>query len=221
MKKGILVGIAGASASGKTLVAGNIVQGLGAHRAVTIPEDAYYRDLSDMPCGERADINFDHPDAFDHDLLAEHLTRLLQGESISRPIYDYKTHTRLPHTEIVAARPLVLVEGILVLSHTRLRELMDIRVFVDTALDICLARRIKRDVAERGRTVSSVSQQFEINVRPMYLQFIEPSRRHAHIIIPEGGKNTKAIGIVTAGINALLSDLGTYYGKKEKEYKGL
>ncbi len=121
-------------------------------------------------------------------------------------VYDYKTHTRLPDTETVEARAVVLVEGILVLHSPRLRELMDIRVFVDTPLDICLARRIKRDVAERGRTVSSVSHQFEKNVRPMYLQFVEPSRRHAQLIVPEGGKNTKAIEIVTAGINALLSN---------------
>ncbi len=206
MKKGILIGIAGASGSGKTLVAGNTVQGLGAHRAVAIHEDSYYRDLSDVPRPERADINFDHPDAFDHDLLAEHLTRLLEGESISRPIYDYKTHTRLPDTETVAAHAVLLVEGILVLSNVRLRELMDLCVFVDTAPDICLARRIKRDVSERGRTVDSVVQQYEKHVRPMYQQFIEPSRRHAHLVIPTGGKNEVALNILIAGINALLHE---------------
>ena len=204
MSKGILVGIAGASGSGKTLVADNVARALGAHRAVTVPEDAYYQDLSHIPSVQRPSVNFDHPEAFDHDLLAEHLALLLQGESISRPVYDYKTHTRLPETETVEARAVVLLEGILVLHSPRLRELMDILIFVDTALDICLARRIQRDVAERGRTVSSVSHQFEKNVRPMYLQFVEPSRRHAQLIVPHGGNNTKAIEIVTAGINALL-----------------
>jgi len=206
MEKGIVVGIAGASGSGKTLLAENVVRALGAHRAVTIAEDSYYRDLSDIALQERAATNFDHPDAFDHDLLAEHLARLLQGESISRPSYDYQTHTRLPDTEAVDARAVILVEGILVLNSPRLRELMDIRVFVDTDLDICLARRIQRDVAERGRTMRSVIEQYENYVRPMCLQFIEPSRQHAHIIIPGGGKNTKALGILQAGVDALLLD---------------
>jgi uridine kinase len=206
MNKGILIGIAGASGSGKTMLAQNVVRALGAHRAVKIAEDSYYRDLSDMPLQERAGINFDHPDAFDHDLLAEQLEQLLKGESISRPSYDYKTHTRLVHTEAVDARAVILVEGILVLNSPRLRELMDLRVFVDTDLDICLARRIQRDVAERGRTMRTVIDQYERHVRPMCLRFIEPSRPHAHIIIPSGGKNTKALAILTAGINALLLD---------------
>lgn len=207
MKNGILVGIAGASGSGKTLVAGNLTQALGRQWAVTIPEDAYYRDLSDLPLPERAGINFDHPDAFDHDLLLEHLSKLLQGESISRPAYDYKTHTRFPAPQTVEARPVILVEGILVLHHPPLRELMDICVFVDTDLDECLDRRITRDTSKRGRTAQSVIDQFEQTVRPMYLQFIEPSRQHAHLIIPGGGKNSVALGILASGIRALLCDM--------------
>lgn len=207
MKKGILVGIAGASGSGKTLVAGSIVRVLGSQRAVTIPEDAYYRDLSHLPLDERPRTNFDHPDAFDHDLLSEHLTRLLQGDSIDRPIYNYKTHTRLPNTQTVGARAAILVEGILVLHHPGLRELMDVRVFVDTDLEECLARRIRRDRAERGRTAQSVTDQYERTVRPMYHAFIGPSRQHADLIVPEGGKNAVALSMLTARINALVSDL--------------
>ena len=206
MKKGILIGIAGASGSGKTLVANNIFESLGSDKAVVIQEDSYYKGLSDIPLEERAATNFDHPDAFDYDLLAKDLTKLLEGERISHPIYDYKTHTRMKDTKTVGPAELIILEGILIFSNERLRELMDFRVFIDTPLDICFIRRLKRDITERARTVDSVIQQYKETVRPMYLEFVEPSKRHADILIPRGGKNTVAIDILTTKIGTLLND---------------
>ncbi|MCD6375070.1 MAG: uridine kinase [Caldisericaceae bacterium] len=204
MKKGILIGIAGASGSGKTLVANTIIERLGSDKVVLIQEDSYYKDLSDIPLDERAGRNFDHPDAFDHDLLAEHLKLLLEGKTVAHPIYDYKTHSRLKETKTVGPHTIIILEGILVLNEAKLRELMDIRVFIDTALDICFIRRLKRDIEERGRSVESVIAQYQNTVRPMYFQFIEPSKRYADIIIPRGGKNLVAIDILTTKIRSLL-----------------
>ncbi|APF16890.1 uridine kinase [Caldithrix abyssi] len=204
MKRGILIGIAGASGSGKTLVANTIIERLGSDKVVLIQEDSYYKDLSDIPLDARAGRNFDHPDAFDHDLLAEHLTKLLQGKTVAHPIYDYKTHSRLKETRTVGPHTIVILEGILVLNEPKLRNLMDIRVFIDTALDICFIRRLQRDIEERGRSVESVITQYENTVRPMYFQFIEPSKRYADIIIPRGGKNLVAIDILTTKIRSLL-----------------
>ncbi len=204
MKKGILIGIAGASGSGKTLVANTIIERLGSDKVVLIQEDSYYKDLSDIPLDERAGRNFDHPDAFDHDLLAEHLKLLLEGKTVAHPIYDYKTHSRLKETKTVGPHTIIILEGILVLNEPKLRELMDIRVFIDTALDICFIRRLKRDIEERGRSVESVITQYQNTVRPMYFQFIEPSKRYADIIIPRGGKNLVAIDILTTKIRSLL-----------------
>ncbi|MCH8193995.1 MAG: uridine kinase, partial [Planctomycetes bacterium] len=150
MRQGIVIGIAGASGSGKTLVAKRIVDHLGPDKAVIIQEDSYYQDLSDMARPERGGMNFDHPDAFDHDLLAGQLRQLLEGESISQPIYDYRTHCRQRETMAVDPASVIILEGILIFTCAELRELMDIRVFVDTPLDICLARRLERDVTERG-----------------------------------------------------------------------
>lgn len=204
MKKGILIGIAGASGSGKTLVANTIIERLGSDKVVLIQEDSYYKDLSDIPLDERSGRNFDHPDAFDHDLLAEHLKLLLEGKTVAHPIYDYKTHSRLKETKTVGPHTIIILEGILVLNEPKLRELMDIRVFIDTALDICFIRRLKRDIEERGRSVESVIAQYQNTVRPMYFQFIEPSKRYADIIIPRGGKNLVAIDILTTKIRSLL-----------------
>jgi len=204
MKKGILIGIAGASGSGKTLVANNIMDRLGSEKVVLMQEDSYYRDLSDIPFDERTGKNFDHPDAFDHALLARHLKQLLDGQAISHPIYDYKTHSRLKQTRTVGPHKIIILEGILVLSEPRLRALMDIRVFIDTAPDICFIRRLRRDIHERARSVDSIIKQYEETVRPMYFQFIEPSKRYAHIIIPRGGKNLVAIDILSTKINSLL-----------------
>jgi len=206
MKKRTLIGIAGASGSGKTFVADSIVENLGSDKAVIIREDSYYKDLSALPYDQRAVANFDHPDAFDHDLLAKHLSQLLNGETISHPIYDYKLHRRLKKTKTVAPRGVIILEGILILSRTELRELMDFRVFIDTALDICFIRRLKRDTAERGRTADSVIQQYEQTVRPMYLRFIEPSKRYADMLISGGEQNSLAVNILTGKINTLLCD---------------
>jgi len=206
MKQGILIGIAGASGSGKTLVANNIFDGLASDKAVIIQEDSYYKDQSGIPLEERAETNFDHPDAFDYDLLAKDLTKLLEGEKIAHPVYDYKTHTRMKETKMVGPADLIILEGILILNNARLRELMDISVFVETALDICFIRRFKRDITERARTMDSVIRQYSKTVRPMYLKFVEPSKQYADILIPRGGKNSIAIDILTTKIGKLLND---------------
>ena len=204
MKNGIIIGIAGASGSGKTLVAKNIFESLGSDKVVIMQEDSYYKDLSDIPFDERTGKNFDHPEAFDHSLLQYHLTELIKGHSISHPIYDYKTHSRLKETKTVGPHRVVVLEGILIMSDLKLRNLMDIKVFIDTEPDICFIRRLKRDINERARSVESIINQYMETVRPMYFQFIEPAKRYADIIIPQGGKNAVAIDILTAKIKSLL-----------------
>ena len=177
---------------------------LGAGSAVMIQEDSYYKDLSDIPFDERTGKNFDHPDAFDHDLLARHMDALLRGESISHPIYDYTTHSRKKETKTVGPHTIFIIEGILILNEPKLRELMNIKVYIDTAPDICFIRRLKRDINERGRSVDSIINQYNETVRPMYFQFVEPSKRYADIIIPRGGKNMIAIDILTTKIKSVL-----------------
>ena len=205
MKKGILIGIAGASGSGKTLVSKNIFENLGSEKVVIMQEDSYYKDLSEIPFDERTGKNFDHPDAFDHSLLVNHLSELVEGKSISHPIYDYKTHSRLYETKTVGPHRVIVLEGILIMNESKLRDLMDIKVFIDTEPDICFIRRLKRDINERARSVDSIINQYMETVRPMYFQFIEPSKRYADIIIPQGGKNAVAIDILTAKIKSLLN----------------
>lgn len=206
--KGIIIGIAGASGSGKTLVSNNIIEMLGSQKVIMIQEDSYYRDLSDIPFDERTGKNFDHPEAFDHKLLSEHMQQLAEGKAISHPIYDYKTHSRKKETRTVGPHTVIILEGILILNEPELRDLMDIRVFIDTAPDICFIRRLRRDLTERARSVDSIITQYEETVRPMYFQFIEPSKRHADIIIPRGGKNKVAIDILSTKINTLLEKQG-------------
>jgi uridine kinase len=208
MKTGILIGISGASGSGKTLVAENIFKRLGSDKVVIIQEDAYYKDLSYIPFDERSGRNFDHPDAFDHTLLATHISELLNGKSIAHPIYDYTTHSRKKETRTVGPHKIVVLEGILILNEPSLCDLMDIKIFIDTAPDICFIRRLKRDIHERGRDVDSVITQYLEAVRPMYCQFIEPSKRQADLIIPQGGKNKVAIDILTTKIKSLLGETG-------------
>ena len=208
MKKGILIGITGASGSGKTLVAENINKQLGSENVVLMQEDSYYRDLSDIPLDERARRNFDHPDAFDHGLLSKHIKELLSGKTIAHPVYDYATHSRKNESRTVGPHRIVVLEGILILNEPSLRDQMDIKVFIDTAPDICFIRRLRRDIEERGRDVNSIINQYMETVRPMYFQFIEPSKRHADIIIPQGGKNLVAIDILTTKIKSLLHDMG-------------
>lgn len=204
MNKAVLIGIAGPSGSGKTSVAARIVEGLGSDKAVIIQEDSYYKDLSHISYEERAARNFDHPDAFDHDLLAEHLLQLLNGKDISHPVYDYRLHTRSKETNTVGPCPLIILEGILIFTKAKLRELMDYRVFIDTPLDICFIRRLKRDVEERGRTVDSVIRQYTETVRPMYLQFVESSKRYADMLISGERRESETFDTLLAEINALL-----------------
>ncbi|MCP4453585.1 MAG: uridine kinase, partial [Planctomycetes bacterium] len=182
--------------------ADRLVERLGADRAVVIPEDAYYRDLSDLSLDMRTRVNFDHPDALEHDLLATHLEQMLNGDTVSCPTYDYKTHNRLPDTTRVTPHRVIILEGILVLSTACLRDLMHIRVFVNTSLDTCCDRRIKRDMAQRGRTRESVVQQFEETVRPMYVQFVEPSKQHADLLIPGDTDTASAMDLLMTRINA-------------------
>lgn len=206
-KKGILIGIAGASGSGKTLVAQTIFDALGSKRVVMIQEDSYYKDLAHLPIEDRTKINFDHPESFDHNLLAKHLKKLSNGEVIEHPVYDYTIHSRKNETRKVGPHQIIIMEGILVLAVPEIRELMDIKIFIDTDPDICLIRRLERDINERGRSVDSVLKQYQDTVRPMYLQFVEPSKRYADIIVPHGGKNIIAIDIIKSKIEKLLAEI--------------
>lgn len=206
-KNTIIIGISGASASGKSLLANTIVNELGSEQVVIISEDAYYKDHSDMPFEERANINYDHPDAFDHQLLLQHLLELQQGNSIEVPIYNHSLHIREKQTRRIGRHAIIVIEGILLFVERQLREIMDIRIFMETALDICLIRRLKRDIKERGRSLDCVLKQYEDTVRPMYLQFIDPSKRYADVIVPRGGNNRIAIDMIKAKMRELLRSL--------------
>ncbi|MDO6618108.1 MULTISPECIES: uridine kinase [unclassified Shewanella] len=205
----VIIGIAGASASGKSLIAQTIFEelkrDLGTDQIGVINEDAYYRDQSHLSMEDRVKTNYDHPKALDHQLLAEHLKQLKRGESVDIPCYSYKEHTRIGKTLDMQPKKVIILEGILLLTDPKLRELMDASVFMDTPLDICFLRRLSRDVAERGRTMESVISQYKATVRPMFLQFIEPSKQHADIIVPRGGKNRIATDILKARIQHLLA----------------
>jgi len=207
MKKGIIIGISGASGSGKTLIAHTIIERLGSDRVIMIQEDSYYKDLGNIPFNERTGRNFDHPDAFDHELLKRHIQQLINGEAIEQPVYDYKTHSRKKEPRIVGPHKVIILEGILIFYDPDLRSKMDIRVFVDTPPDVCFIRRLQRDIEQRGRSVNSVIKQYSDTVRPMYAQFIEPSKRYADIIVPRGGKNLIAIDILTSKIKELLQGI--------------
>ena len=204
-QKVIILGIAGPSASGKSLLANTIVNELGSDQVVVISEDAYYKDNSHLPLNEREKINYDHPDSFDHALLTEHLKRLQSGQSVEIPIYSHVKHLRTNETRMIGRHAIIVLEGILLFSESSLRQLMDIRIFMSAPLDICLIRRLKRDVVERHRSFESVLHQYETTVRPMYLQFIEPSSRHADLIVPRGGENRIAIDMIQAKMRELLS----------------
>lgn len=200
----IIIGISGPSASGKSLLANTIVNELGSSQVAVISEDAYYRHRPDLSIEERVNINFDHPDSLDHDLMIEHLQLLQQGKSVEVPIYDFGNHMRTDQTNRVGQHKIIVLEGILLFVDPALRELMDIRIFMDTSLDICLTRRITRDIIERERTIESVLEQYLTTVRPMYLQFIEPSKRYADVIVPRGGENRIAIDMIKAKMRELL-----------------
>ncbi len=200
----IIIGIAGASASGKSLLSSTIVNELGSNQVVVISEDSYYKDHSNLAFEERANINYDHPNSLDHELLNQHLLQLQQGKTVEVPIYNHSTHTREKETRTIGQHTIIVLEGILLFVEKELRELMDIRIFMETALDICLIRRLKRDMKERGRSLDAVLKQYEETVRPMYLQFIEPSKRYADIIVPRGGGNRIAIDMIKAKMRELL-----------------
>lgn len=200
----IIIGISGASASGKSLLAHTIVNEMGTDQVTVINEDCYYRDHPDLPFSEREKINYDHPDSLDHDLLRQHLSQLQRGETVDIPIYEHSKHARSEQTRRVGQHRIIVLEGILLFIDPELRDMMDIRIFMDTPLDICLIRRLRRDMLERARTLESVLSQYQKTVRPMYMQFIEPSKRHADIIIPRGGENRIAIEMIKAKMRELL-----------------
>ncbi len=203
----IIIGVAGGSASGKTSVAQAILQRVGADRIAHIDHDRYYKDLSHLPLEERARFNFDHPDALDNDLLVAHLDALCAGQAVDLPTYDYATYVRLPYTERIEPRPVILVEGILIFYEPVLRRRMHIKLFVDTDADLRFIRRLRRDIAERGRSVESVIEQYLATVRPMHLEFVEPTKRYADVIFPGGGRNPIAIDMVVARIEAALQSM--------------
>ena len=204
--KPIIIGVAGGTGSGKTTVALKILERVGFDRVAYLPHDAYYRDASHLPPAERARLNFDHPDSLDNDLMAEHMRRLRAVQPVEIPTYDFKTHTRLKETRSVEPQPIILVEGILIFADRQLRDLMDMKIFVDTDADLRLIRRLQRDILERGRSFESVVNQYLNTVRPMHLEFVEPSKRYADVIIPEGGHNEVAIEMVAARLKSLLAE---------------
>lgn len=205
-KRGILMGLAGGSGSGKTMVTQRLISSLGSDRVIVVEQDSYYKNLSHLPFEQRAAQNFDHPDAMDSELLVRHIEELLHGHSIEIPIYDFTKHLRKTETRGTGPHDVIILEGILILDNPQLRELMDIKVYVDTDADLRFIRRLKRDIRERGRSVESVMEQYENSVRPMHLQFVEPSKRYADLIIPEGGYNLVAIDLLRTKIEALLRE---------------
>ncbi|QHS22848.1 uridine kinase [Virgibacillus sp. MSP4-1] len=203
-EKPVVIGVAGGTGSGKTTVTRSIHQHFVDKSILIIEQDYYYKDQSHIPLEERLNTNYDHPLAFDNNLLIEHLKKLINGESIEKPVYDYKLHTRSDKVIPVEPRDVIIIEGILVLEDKSLRDLMDIKVFVDTDADIRIIRRLMRDIKERGRSIESVIEQYENVVRPMHLQFVEPTKRYADIIIPEGGQNLVAIDLMTTKVRSIL-----------------
>lgn len=200
----VVIGVAGGSGSGKTSVTRSISQRFTDKTVLVIEQDYYYKDQSDLPLEERLNTNYDHPLAFDNDLLIDHLHELLRNKPIEKPVYDYKLHTRSSDVIPVEPKEVIILEGILILEDPRLIDLMDIKVFVDTDADLRIIRRLLRDIKERGRTLDSVIDQYIQNVRPSHLQFIEPTKRYADIIIPEGGQNHVAIDLMATKIENIL-----------------
>lgn len=205
MKQTVIIGIAGGSASGKTSIAKQLYQYFeDYHKISIIRQDDYYKDQSHLSFEQRIHTNYDHPFAFDTDLLVSHLKQLKNRETIEKPIYDYALHTRSHETETISARDVIILEGIFVLAEQQVRELCDILVYVDTDSDIRFIRRLRRDIEERGRSVESVCNQYLDTVRPMHEQFIEPSKKYAHIIVPEGGSNIVAIDLLLTKIKSIV-----------------
>ena len=200
----LVIGIAGGSGSGKSTVASVILRRVGARRIAFLMHDAYYRDLSHLPLEERVKENFDHPDSLDTPLLVQHLQELRARRAVEMPVYDFKSYTRTAETQRIDPRAVIIVEGILIFAEPELRKLFDVKLFVDTDADIRFIRRLQRDIAERGRTADSVIRQYLGTVRPMHLEFVEPSKRYADVIIPEGGLNAVAMDMVVARVESLL-----------------
>lgn len=200
----LVIGIAGGSGSGKTTVAQEILQRVGPARIAFLQHDSYYKDLSGLPPAQRIQVNFDHPNSLETELLIQHIASLRDGKPVEVPIYDFSTHSRTSQTYTVQPRMVILVEGILIFTEAALREMFDVKIFVDTDSDLRFIRRLERDLTERGRTTESVIKQYQSTVRPMHMEFVEPSKRYADVIIPEGGHNTAALDMVVARIEALL-----------------
>ncbi len=205
-KPSLVIGIAGGSGSGKTTVAQVVLERVGAEQIAFFPHDAYYRDLSHLPFSRRVEENFDHPDSLETNLLVQHIQKSKDGNPVEMPVYDFTTHTRTSKTIQINPQPIIIVEGILIFAESALRDLFDVKIFVDTDADIRFIRRLQRDISERGRNVSSVIEQYQKTVRPMHLEFVEPSKRYADVIIPEGGFNTVALDMVVARITELLQN---------------
>jgi len=205
--KPITIGVAGGTGSGKTTVALKILERVGFDRVAFVPHDAYYRDASSLPPAERAQLNFDHPDSLDNELMIVHLKQLQAYEPVEIPVYDFRTHSRTAETRHVDPQPIILVEGILIFADKRLRDMMDVKIFVDCDADMRFIRRLQRDMQERARSAESVINQYLRTVRPMHLEFVEPSKRYADVIIPEGGFNEVAIEMVAARLRDLLGQV--------------
>jgi uridine kinase len=201
----MIIGICGGTGSGKTTIARAIVDAVGRENVVLVEQDSYYRNLADMPLDERHQANFDHPDSIDSDMLVNHLIRLKQGLSIEMPLYDFVTHTRSDQIEVINPKPVVIVEGILIFSESRVLDLLDCRVFVDTPDDVRLMRRLRRDITERGRTFERTLEQYELTIRPMHFEFVEPSKRHADVIIPEGSQTGMTVDLLCSLVREKLN----------------
>ena len=204
MHKPILIGITGGTGSGKSTVTNEIFNAVEEKDIAIIQQDSYYKDQSDVPFEDRIKRNYDHPFAFDNDLLVKHLKDLQDGKSIEQPIYDFEKHTRKRETHLIESKKIVILEGILILNDEEIRNLLDMKIFVDTDSDVRVIRRIMRDIEDRGRTLQSVVDQYMQTVRPAHLQFIEPSKKYADIIIPEGGYNKVAIDLIVSKIQSIL-----------------
>ena len=210
----MIIGICGGTGSGKTTIARAIVDAVGSENVVLVEQDSYYRNLADMPLDDRHHANFDHPDAIDSDLLVNHVKRLKLGQPIDMPIYDMVTHTRSDRVEVIEPRPVVIVEGILIFAEPRILELLDVRVFVDTPDDVRLIRRLRRDINERGRTFERTLDQYEKTIRPMHTEFVEPSKRIADVIIPEGGQTDTSVSMLCSLVREKLKAQGIDLGSR-------
>ena len=202
----LVIGVAGGSGSGKTTVAQMVLKQVGKSRIAFLQHDSYYRELTGLPMAQRAQVNFDHPDSLESEMLKEHILQLQQWKPVEVPVYDFTTHCRTDETIHVEPRRVILVEGILIFADPKLRELFDVKIFVDTDSDLRFIRRLNRDITERGRTTEMVVKQYLNTVRPMHLEFVEPSKRYADVIIPEGGLNLVAMDMVIARIESLLKE---------------